>query len=171
MRAPASDLIVRLATPDDAEGLSEMVGLLAEYERAADQNRCTPEVIRAELSSPDAVLKAAVALRGTTYVGMASWFTTFSTFAGARGLYIEDIYVKDDQRHKGIGTALLRFVAKVAVQQGCGRVEWTTLVWNTPAMEFYESLGARPNDAWTTYRLSDEWLRRQAERCRHETRA
>ena len=171
MSSPDRVVDIRIAQGEDAPALTRMISLLAEYEQAADLNHATEEIIHRELVDPEGVLEGAIALKGDEYVGMATWFETFSTFVGKRGIYLEDIYVMEDHRHQGIGSALLRFVAKVAVARDCARVEWNTLLWNSSAMEFYESLGARPNDAWTTFRLSGEWLRRQAERCRHQTQS
>ncbi|TVR43871.1 MAG: GNAT family N-acetyltransferase [Planctomycetota bacterium] len=158
----SSSLHLRPATPDDAEVLAQLVADLAVYEGLGADNRCTAEALRAELSSSDHALEAIVAELDGRIVGMATFFQTYSTFAARRGLYLEDIYVVSDCRHRGIGTAILRHIAWLARERGYGRVEWTTLLWNTPAIEFYEKLGAKPNDAWTTYRLSGEWMERLA---------
>ena len=158
----AGALTIRMADPGDAEALAGMVCELAEYERLGDINRSTVESLRAELSAPDRVLDACIALESGRPVGMATFFTTYSTFAAKRGLYLEDLFVKPEHRHKGYGTQLLRFVARIAVARDCGRMEWTTLLWNTDAIEFYEALGATPNDAWTTYRLIGDSLQRMA---------
>ncbi|MDA3962267.1 MAG: GNAT family N-acetyltransferase [Planctomycetota bacterium] len=158
----AGSLTIRMAGPDDAAVLAEMIGELAEYERLGDINRSTEETLRAELSAPDSVLQACIAFEGETPVGMATFFTTYSTFAAKRGLYLEDLFVQQDGRHHGYGTELLRYVARYAVERDCGRMEWTTLLWNTVAIEFYEALGATPNDAWTTYRLIGDSLKRLA---------
>lgn len=155
-------LSIRMAGPDDAAVLAEMVGELAEYERLGDINRSTAETLRAELSAPDRALQACIASRHGEPAGMATFFTTYSTFAAKRGLYLEDLYVKQAHRHSGIGTCLLRYVARYARARDCGRMEWTTLLWNTVAIEFYEALGATPNDAWTTYRLIGDSLQRLA---------
>ena len=164
----AAPFEIRLATADDIGAINEMVTLLAEYEQLADSNACTEQALRNELCDPNGVLKAAVAIQEERHVGMATFFQTFSTFAGHRGVYLEDIYVREEARHQGVGSRLLRFVARTALDWNCSRVEWTTLIWNSGAMEFYESLGARPNDAWTTYRLDGDWLRRQADISRRE---
>ena len=95
--------------------------------------------------------------------GFAPWFGTFSTFRGQPGLYLEDIFVKPSFRGRGIGKGLLAAVAKRAVERGCGRLEWSVLDWNSPAIGFYRALGARPMDEWTVYRIDDEPLRRLAE--------
>jgi GNAT superfamily N-acetyltransferase len=96
-------------------------------------------------------------------IGFALWFSTFSTFRGQPGLYLEDIFVKPGFRGRGIGKGLLAAVARRAVERGCGRLEWSVLDWNAPAIGFYRSLGARPMDEWTVYRIDDEPLRRLAE--------
>jgi len=153
---------IRHATAEDAGVISEMVGLLAEYERLADLNRATADSLCRELADSHGVLKAVIAFCDGHPAGMATFFQTYSTFAAKRGLYLEDIYVRNEYRHRGIGTALLRFVARFAAERDFGRMEWTTLLWNTPSIEFYESLGATPNDAWTTYRLSGESLQKLA---------
>lgn len=149
-------LTLREAGPDDAEILAELVSQLAVYEDLQADNHCTAEALRQELIATPRALEAIVAEWDGVVVGMATFFQTYSTFAAKRGLYLEDIFVVDEHRHRGIGTALLRHVVCLARDRGYGRVEWTTLLWNTPAIEFYETLGAKPNDAWTTYRLTGE---------------
>lgn len=156
-------LEIRIAGPDDAGILAQMVAELAEFERLGDVNNSTEETLRAELSAPDRVLEAVVATVDGAPVGMATVFHTYSTFAAKRGVYLEDLYVVHDWRHRGVGTAILRYVARRAIDQGFGRMEWTTLLWNTDAIEFYEALGATPNEAWTTYRLSGAGLARLAD--------
>ncbi len=151
-------LAIRRATCADAEVLARMVGELAEFERLSHSNAMTPEAMTTELSSVDPVLEAIIAELDGQAVGMATYFSTYSTFAAARGLYLEDLYVVPTSRHRGVGTALLRWVANRAVERGCGRLEWTTLLWNSDSIEFYERLGAKPNDAWTSYRLTGESL-------------
>lgn len=157
------DVRIRLVTAEDAAVLDRLVHELARYENLEDDNHCTAEALADELASPEHALEAMIAEIGDEAVGMATFFQTYSTFAARRGIYLEDIYVREAWRQRGIGTQILRAVARLAVERDYGRVEWTTLLWNTPAIEFYESLGATPNDAWTTYRLSGEWLRRCAE--------
>lgn len=158
-----SHLQLRSAGPDDCETLARLVAELAAYEDLSADNRCTAEALRAELSGADHALEAVIAELDGEVVGMATFFQTYSTFAARRGLYLEDIYVIPSHRHHGVGTAILRHIARLARERGYGRVEWTTLLWNTPAIEFYETLGAKPNDAWTTYRLSGEWMERLAQ--------
>jgi GNAT superfamily N-acetyltransferase len=159
-KQPDPGLTIRMATPDDAGTLAEMVAAFASYERLPHQS--SAETLRRELAAPDRVIEAVLAFIGPTAVGFAVFFHSFSTFAGRRGLYLEDLYVRETYRNRGIATALLRHVARLAVERELGRVEFTVLLWNTVAIEFFESLGATPNSAWTTYRLTGEWLRKLA---------
>ena len=153
-------LTVRLATADDAAILNEMVAAFAAYERLP--NHSTAEALHFELSRPDRVIEAIIAFIGDKPVGFAVFFPTYSTFVAKRGLYLEDIYVKEEYRNRGVATALLKALAKVAVERDYGRVEFTVLLWNTVAIEFFETLGATPTSAWTTYRLTGEWLQKLA---------
>lgn len=154
--------VIRPMTVDDVAVVAEMVRQLAEFEKLSQINHCTAGNLFAELSRPDSILEGLLAFETGHAVGMALFFPTFSTFAGRRGLYLEDLFVLPSHRHHGIGTALLRQVARIAVERNYGRMEWTTLLWNTPSIEFYESLGATPNDAWTTFRLLEDGVRRLA---------
>lgn len=154
------DLTLRMATAADATMLNDMVGAFAAYERLP--NHSSVAALEAELSRPDRVMEAVLAFIGTTPVGFAVFFQTYSTFIARRGLYLEDIYIKEEFRNLGIATALLRFIARIAVERNFGRVEFTVLLWNTVAIEFFEKLGATPTSAWTTYRLSGEWLQKLA---------
>ena len=96
-------------------------------------------------------------------VGFALFFHNFSTFLGRAGIYLEDLFVLPERRGQGVGKALLRRIAQIAVERGCGRLEWSCLDWNKPSIDFYLSLGATPMDEWTTYRLTGETLLRMAE--------
>lgn len=153
-------LTLRMATADDAEVLNEMIAAFASYERLPTAS--TVDSLRAELSRPDRVFEAVIAFLDGRAVGFAVFFHTYATFIAKRGLYLEDIYVREEFRNKGVATALLKHVAQVAVERNLGRVEFTVLLWNTVAIEFFETLGATPNSAWTTYRLSGEWLAKLA---------
>lgn len=153
-------LTLRSATAGDAEVLNEMIAAFAAYERLP--NASTIDSLRHELSRPDRVFEAVIAFLDGRAVGFAVFFHTYSTFIARRGLYLEDIYVREEFRNKGVATALLRHIARIAVERDLGRVEFTVLLWNTVAIEFFETLGATPNSAWTTYRLSGEWLQRLA---------
>jgi GNAT superfamily N-acetyltransferase len=153
-------LTLRMATADDAELLNEMISAFAAYERLP--NASNVDSLRRELTSADRVFEAVIAFLDGKAVGFAVFFHTYSTFIAKRGLYLEDIYVREEYRNKGVATALLKHIAKVATERGLGRVEFTVLLWNTVAIEFFETLGATPNSAWTTYRLSGEWLQKLA---------
>lgn len=155
-----SDLVVRLATPDDATVLNEMIAAFASYERLP--NHSTPDSLRHELGRPDKVIEAIIAFYEGRAVGFAVFFPTYSTFAAKRGLYLEDIYVKEEYRNRGVATGILKTLAKLAVERDYGRVEFTVLLWNTVAIEFFETQGATPTSAWTTYRLTGEWLQKLA---------
>jgi GNAT superfamily N-acetyltransferase len=153
-------LVVRMATVQDAEVLNAMIADFAAFERLP--NHSTVENLRHELGRPDRVIETVMAFLDGVPVGMAVFFQTYSTFAARRGMYLEDIYVKEEYRNRGIATAVLKFIARTAVQRAYARVEFTVLLWNTVAIEFFETMGATPTSAWTTYRLSGEWLQRLA---------
>jgi GNAT superfamily N-acetyltransferase len=154
---------IRWARPDDAATLANLVYELAVYEKLEQFARATPDDFRQHLFGPRPCAEALVAEIDEEPVGFALFFPTFSTFRGQPGLYLEDIYVKPVQRGRGVGKTLLATVAKIAVDRGLGRLEWAVLNWNSPAIGFYHSLGARPLDDWTTYRLSDGPLAELAE--------
>jgi GNAT superfamily N-acetyltransferase len=149
---------IRPAQPEDVEILVNLVRELAVYERLEQHARATPDDFLRHLFGPRPAAQAALAEVGGEPVGFAIWFATFSTFRGQPGLYLEDIFVKPAYRGRGIGKALLAAVARLAVEGGCGRLEWSVLDWNTPAIGFYRALGARPMDEWTVYRIDDDAL-------------
>jgi GNAT superfamily N-acetyltransferase len=154
---------IRPAKPEDGELLANLVRELAVYEKLEDFAKATAADFRRHLFGPHAVAEAAIAEFDGEAVGYAIWFPTFSTFRGQAGVYLEDIFVRTAFRGRGIGKALLATVAKVAVDRGYGRMEWAVLDWNSPAIGFYRSLGARAMDEWTVYRIDEEPLRRLAE--------
>jgi ribosomal protein S18 acetylase RimI-like enzyme len=158
--------VIRPACPDDALTIAALVRELAVYEKLEQHARATADDFRRHLFGPRPAAEAAIALVDGKAVGFALWFSTFSTFRGQPGLYLEDIFVKPECRGRGIGKALLATVAAAAVERGCGRLEWSVLNWNDPAIGFYRSLGARPMDEWTVYRIDEEALRRLAEKGR-----
>jgi GNAT superfamily N-acetyltransferase len=153
-------LTLRMATAADAELINDMIAAFAAYERLPNQS--SAQALRTEFSSPDRVAEAVLAFLDGVPVGFAVFFQTYSTFIARRGLYLEDIYVKEEFRNLGIATAILKSIARTAVDRNYGRVEFTVLLWNTIAIEFFETLGATPTSAWTTYRLSGEWLQKLA---------
>jgi GNAT superfamily N-acetyltransferase len=155
-----STFSLRAATVADVPDLIRLVRELADYERAPESATATPTQFEAALFPADGAptASAEVALVDGRVVGMALWFTTFSTWTGTPGLWLEDLFVEPAHRGSGIGAALLERLAGVCVERGWARFEWTVLDWNAPAIAFYESRGARPLSDWTTYRVEGEAL-------------
>nr|WP_202426116.1 GNAT family N-acetyltransferase [Streptomyces sp. HUCO-GS316] len=139
-----------------------MILELAAYEKAPHEARATPEQLHEALFGERPAAYAHIAEDDATgeAVGFALWFLNFSTWRGVHGIHLEDLFVRPTARGAGHGKALLRELARICVTRGYQRLEWSVLNWNTPAMEFYASLGARPQDEWTVYRLTDESLER-----------
>ncbi|NRA40627.1 MAG: GNAT family N-acetyltransferase [Planctomycetes bacterium] len=162
MKAVAG-LDLRLAGPDDAAVLHQLICDLACYEQMETDNISTVDSIRAELADEHGELEAVLAEKDGTCVAMATFFRTYSTFKAKRGIYLEDLYVHTDHRHLGVGAQLMQYLCQLAIERGYARIEWTALMWNTQAIEFYERLGASPSDAWTTFRLDGEWLKKLAD--------
>jgi GNAT superfamily N-acetyltransferase len=163
MERPGRDvgvLQLRAARAGDVAALVELVTELATYERAADQVRLTPELLKAALFGPEPKAFAHVVTVDGELAGFALWFVSFSTWLGRHGLYLEDLYVRPEHRGKGLGRALLLELARICVERGYGRLEWAVLDWNQPAIDFYQAQGAEPQDDWTTFRLSGAALRR-----------
>lgn len=156
------DVVIREAATDDVDDLVRLVRELARYEKEPQSAVATAEHFRDALfpreGSPAAY--AHVAERDGAVVAMAVWFTTFSTWTGRPGLWLEDLFVEPSQRGLGIGTALLAQLARICAERDWTRLEWAVLDWNTPALEFYRSHGAQPQDDWTTFRLTGEALHR-----------
>lgn len=144
---------IRRAEESDLPLILEFIRELASYEHMEDQVTATQELLREWLFERHAA-EVLLALEGEEAVGFALYFGNFSTFLGRGGIYLEDLYVKERCRGRGHGRALLRELARLAVSRGCGRLEWACLDWNRPSIDFYLSLGARPMDEWTTYRLT-----------------
>jgi GNAT superfamily N-acetyltransferase len=153
---------IRRATAEDVPAMVELVRELAVYERAPDQVEVTPELLRAALFGEHPAVFAHVAVVEGEVAGFALWFVSFSTWLGRHGIYLEDLYVRPQHRGAGLGKALLVELARVCVERGYGRLEWSVLDWNTPAIEFYRAHGATPQDEWTVFRLTGSALRRLA---------
>lgn len=151
--------MIRTATPADVPVIHSLVRELAEYEKALDEVRATEEQLREALfgERPAAFAHIAESADGEP-VGFALWFLNFSTWRGVHGIYLEDLYVRPQARGGGHGKALLGELARICVERGYERLEWSVLNWNKPSIDFYEALGARPQDEWTVYRLTDEAL-------------
>ena len=149
---------VRPAEKRDVGVIMGFIKELAEYEGLAHEVIADETSLERFLFGEHPVAEALIAEFQTTPIGFALYFTTFSTFVGRPGLYLEDLYVRTNMRGKGVGTLLLQHVARLARERGCGRLEWSVLNWNKPAIRFYEALGARAMDDWTVYRLTDDHL-------------
>jgi GNAT superfamily N-acetyltransferase len=149
---------VRPAEKRDVGVIMGFIKELAEYEGLAHEVIADEASLERFLFGEHPVAEALIAEFQTTPIGFALYFATFSTFVGRPGLYLEDLYVRPNMRGKGVGTLLLQHVARLARERGCGRLEWSVLNWNKPAIRFYEALGARAMDDWTVYRLTDDHL-------------
>lgn len=152
-------VIVRDARREDVADLLRLIRDLARYEKAEDQVKADVPQLAATLFGEGATAHAMVAEQDGLIVGLAIYFFNYSTWQGRNGLYLEDLFVEPEQRGAGIGKALLARLAALAVDRDCGRFEWSVLDWNTPAIDFYESLGARPQSEWLRYRLEGDALR------------
>jgi GNAT superfamily N-acetyltransferase len=155
-------LTFRYATEQDCEKILFFIRELAMYEKMEDDVIATPELLR-EWIFEKKKAEVIFALEDGKEVGFALFFHNFSTFLGRSGLYLEDLFVKTEARGKGYGKGLLRQLARIALERGCGRMEWWCLDWNQPSIDFYRSLDAEPMSEWTTYRLTGDTLRKMAE--------
>ena len=154
---------IRFAAPGDEHVILGLIRELAEYEHALDEVIATPELL-AEWLFERKTCECLILSTGGEDVGMALFFHNFSTWLGRGGIYLEDLYVKPEHRGKGFGTALLAKLAQIALERGCGRLEWACLDWNAPSIAFYKSLGAQTMDEWTVYRLTGDTLEAMARR-------
>ena len=157
-----ADFQIRSARVDDVPIILGLIRDLATYERAPDEVTATKEQLIDVLFGERPVAEVLLAFEGESPVGFAVYFYNFSTWLGRPGLYLEDLFVKPDKRGKGYGRALLVELAKIARDRGCGRMEWAVLDWNEPAIKFYRSLGAKPMDEWTVFRLTRDGIARLA---------
>ncbi len=155
-------LTFRAAEKKDCGLILYFIRELATYERMLDEVVAT-EVLLSEWLFDKHSAEVIFACEDGKEVGFALFFHNFSTFVGRAGLYLEDLYVLPEYRGKGYGKALLKRLAAIAVERGCGRMEWVCLDWNRPSIDFYRSLGAKPMDEWTIYRVAGESLQRIAE--------
>jgi GNAT superfamily N-acetyltransferase len=148
---------IREARAEDVPVILQMIKALAEYEKLSDAVATTEDQLRHSLFDRRAA-DVLLAYAGDAPAGFAVFFHNFSTFLGRPGLYLEDIFVRPEWRGRGLGKQLFARVARVAVERGCGRMEWSVLDWNEPAIGFYRKLGARPMDEWTMFRLTGDAL-------------
>jgi GNAT superfamily N-acetyltransferase len=151
--ASAVALRIVAATERDVPLILEFIRELAAYERHLDRVEATEERIRETLFGAEPAASVILAFDGEKAVGFAVFYLTYSTFAGLPGLYLEDLFVKPEARGLGIGRQLLHYLAKLAKEKGCWRIEWAVLHWNESAIGFYRKLGAIPMDEWAVYRL------------------
>ncbi|NMP16838.1 GNAT family N-acetyltransferase [Thalassotalea sp. Y01] len=153
-----ANIIIKDAVASDAETIIHFIRELAIYEKAEHEVAATADDIRASLFDPHTTTQAVLCYADDNVVGFAVFFLNYSTWLAKNGLYLEDLYVSPDFRGIGAGKALLHHLAGLAVAKDCGRFEWSVLDWNTPAIEFYQSIGAKPLTEWVGYRLAGEAL-------------
>ena len=158
-----ADLRIRPARVQDVPIILQLIRDLATYERAPDQVTATEEQLVDVLFGDKPAADVLLAFEGDSPVGFAVYFYNFSTWLGRAGLYLEDLFVKPQDRGKGYGRALLVELAKIARDRGCGRMEWAVLDWNEPAIKFYRALGAQPMHEWTVFRLTSEEIAKLAD--------
>lgn len=161
MIQPVQSVQYRFATEADIPVILEFIRDLAAYEHLEDQVVATETLLREWLFLKKKA-EVLLAVEGGEPVGMALFFHNFSTFLGRAGIYLEDLFVRPAYRGKGYGKGLLQELARVTVERGCGRLEWSCLDWNQPSIDFYCALGAVPMDGWTTYRLTGSTLENAA---------
>lgn len=163
MKMISEDFILRLATIEDTELILAFINELAEYEHMSDQVVATPELLRDTIFVHKKAEVIIAEYEGKP-VGFALFFHNYSTFLGRSGIYLEDLYVKEEMRGMGFGTHILSYLAELATARGCGRLEWACLNWNEPSIQFYKQMGGVPMSDWTVYRLQGEALHNMAAR-------
>lgn len=153
---------VRAASEADVPLILSFIKELAEYERLSHAVVATEEALRQWLFGERPVAEVVIGEDGEEPAGFALFFPSFSTFLGRPGIYLEDLYVRPEFRGRGVGRALLVHLARLAKERDCGRLEWSVLDWNEPAIGFYRGIGASPVGGWTVYRVTGEALKRLA---------
>ena len=157
---------IRDTTVEDSELILNFIKKLAEYEQLSHEVVATVETLRETLFGERAYAEVVIGEFEGVPVGYALFFYNFSTFTGRPGIYLEDIYVDKEMRGKGFGKCLLAYIAKLAVERNCTRVDWSVLDWNEPSIQFYRSIGAIPMEAWTVQRLHGDALLSFAGECK-----
>ena len=158
----ATPFRIQDATEAEIPAILDLIRGLAEYEKLSHEVLATEERLRASLFGQERAAEVLIGFVGPEPVGFAVFFRNFSTFLGKSGLYLEDLFVLPTWRRRGFGQQLMRRVAAIAVERGYGRMEWTVVNWNEPAIGFYKALGAQPMNDWTIHRLTDDSLLRFA---------
>jgi GNAT superfamily N-acetyltransferase len=153
---------IRAASVEDVAVILDLVKKLARYEKLSDEVVATEELLKDSLFGDKPNAEVAIAYLAEKAVGFVLFFHNYSTFLGRRGLYIEDLFVEEEFRGRGFGRALLLYVARLAHERGCGRLEWAVLDWNRSAIDFYKKLGAVPMSDWTVFRVTGESLAKLA---------
>jgi len=154
---------IRKARPDDVDYIMEFIKKLAVYEKMENEVVANKQNLRNNLFGEQSYAEVILACENEKPVGFALFFHNFSTFLGKPGIYLEDLFVLESHRGRGHGKALLTYLANLAIERDCGRLEWSVLNWNSPAITFYESIQAMPMDDWTVYRLTGNSLKNLAE--------
>jgi GNAT superfamily N-acetyltransferase len=152
--------MIRAATPQDVPAIARLIRGLADYERLSHVVRLEEGRLREHLFGSHPFAEVLLAEEAGAVVGFALFFHNYSTFLAQPGIYLEDLFVEPAHRGHGHGKQLLQALARLALERGCGRLEWAVLNWNEPALQFYRSLGAEPMNEWTVYRLTGESLQR-----------
>jgi len=165
-----SELRLAPAMRPDVPAILEMIQGLAQFERLTDLCTASEADVERALFGDRALIEVVLAWEGAKTVGFALFFQNFSTFLGRRGLYLEDLFVRPEFRRRGYGRALLVYLARLAVERGCGRFEWTVLDWNKPAIEFYQQLGAQILSEWRITRITGTALEALAAQPLHQAR-
>ncbi|GAA5138739.1 GNAT family N-acetyltransferase [Thalassotalea piscium] len=159
-----SQLTIRQATENDCDIILYFIRELAIYEKAEHEVLATTDTIKESMFSKHSGVYGLICELNGEAIGFSVYFYNYSTWLAKPGLYLEDLYVSLEHRGKGAGIALLKKLAQIAVDKGCGRFEWSCLDWNTPSREFYESLGAEPQNEWIGYRMSGKTLNEFAQK-------
>ena len=159
----SENFLIRPASVTDVPIILELIRALATYERAPNEVTATEQGLTEVLFAQKPSAEVLLAFENDRAVGFAVFFHNFSTWLGRPGLYLEDLFVRPEDRGKGYGRALLVYLAKIARDRGCGRMEWAVLDWNEPAINFYQKLGAKPMHEWTVFRLTREEIAKLAD--------
>lgn len=152
------DIQIREAVVEDSPLILNFIKGLAAYEKAEHEVTADVHDIEVSIFGEDSTVKALICFKEELPIGFAVYFYNYSTWQGRKGLYLEDLYIKPEYRGNGAGCELLKYLAKIAVNEGCGRFEWSVLDWNEPAIQFYKSIGAKEKTEWVGYQLSGDAL-------------